>query len=102
MPKSEKAKAAIDLAKIALKASAAVLHKPGAVMLDGYPHLVYAPAQHGPGIRTENNGTKVEDIASAVSETPDYEILAARFGVTTDHVADAVRYAVAVGFAAVG
>jgi uncharacterized protein (DUF433 family) len=77
----------------------AVLHKPGAVRLDGYPRLVFAPMEHGPGIRTEDNGTPVADIAAAVAETPDYEALAAKFQTTPEHVAEAVRYAVETGFA---
>lgn len=91
----------IDLSKlIQCEGKATVLHKPDAVRLDGYPHLVYAPGQHGPGIRTEDNGTPVANIASAAAETPDYAALATRFGTTADHVADAIRYAVEAGFVA--
>ena len=32
--------------------------------LTGYPHLVYAPAQWGEGVRTEINGTRVAAVAS--------------------------------------
>lgn len=93
----------IDLTKlIRCEGKASVLHKPGAVRLDDYPRLVYAPGQHGPGIRTEDNGTAVEDIATAAAETPSYDALAARFNTTVDHVADAIRYAIDTGFAAQG
>lgn len=79
-----------------------VLHKPGAVKLDGYPLLVFAPIEHGPGIRTEDNGTLVSDIATAAAESPDFGQLAAKFGTTEAHVADALKYAVATGYATNG
>ena len=89
----------IKLEDVKVTGTAAVLHAPGAVRLDDYPHLVFAPLQHGPGIRTEDNGTAVADIAAAAAETPDYAALAARFRTTADHVADAIRYALAAGYA---
>lgn len=76
-----------------------VLNKPGAVNLGNYPHLAYAPSQWGPGVRTENNGTPVADIALAFSTHPNAEAVAAQFGVTVDHVNDALRYAAAVKYA---
>jgi hypothetical protein len=76
-----------------------VLHKPGAVKLDGYPLLTFAPLQHGAGIRTEDNGTPVSDIADAAAASPDLGTLAAKFGTSEAHVADALKYAVATGYA---
>jgi uncharacterized protein (DUF433 family) len=90
------------LKQVKVSGDVAALHKPGAVRLDDYPRLVYAPGQHGPGIRTEDNGTPVEDVAGAVAETPDYAALAAKFQTTPEHVAEAVRYAVAAGYATAG
>jgi hypothetical protein len=87
------------LKNVKVSADVTVLHKPGAVRLDGYPRLVYAPSYHGPGIRTEDNGTPVADIAAAAAETPDYGALAGRFGTTPEHVAEAIRYAVEAGAA---
>jgi uncharacterized protein (DUF433 family) len=72
---------------------ASVLHKPGAVRLDGYPLLAYAPSQHGPGIRTEDNGTPVADIVTELAVNPSVQAVAAKFNTTAAHVADAVRYA---------
>jgi uncharacterized protein (DUF433 family) len=88
----------IQLDKVKLVATAEVLHKPGVNKLTGYPHLVYAPAQYGPGVRTENNGTPVADIAAEISVNPDVDAVAAKFGVTVEHVHDALRYAAAAGF----
>ena len=90
----------IDLKELKLNLRAEVTHKPGAVRLDGYPLLVYAPAQHGPGIRTEDNGTPVADIAVAAAETPDYNVLARKFKTTPEHVEQAIRYAYAAQQAA--
>ncbi len=94
----------MDISELVLKSvkltgNIACLHKPGAVRLDGYPHLVYAPIFHGPGIRTEDKGVKVEDIAAEFAVNPSYEGVAAKFGTTAEHVADAIRYAVAAGAA---
>lgn len=75
------------------------LHKPGAVRLDDYPHLVYAPEQHGRGIRLEDTGVAVADIAAAFAVTPSCEAVASQFNTTADHVAEAIRYAVAAGAA---
>jgi len=89
-----------DLAKLKLKLGFAVTHKPGAVRLDAYPLLAYAPAQHGPGIRTEDKGIPVADIVAKVAELPSFDALAAHFGTTADHVAQALAYAVEVSPAA--
>jgi hypothetical protein len=86
------------LKRVKVKGEASVLHKPGAVRLDGYPRLVYAPGQHGPGIRLEDGGATVEDVIAAYRETPDAARVAAKLKTTPEHVADAVRYAAAVGY----
>jgi hypothetical protein len=85
----------LPLPKIEVSALAAVTHKPGAVRLDGYPLLVYAPVQHGPGIRTEDNGTPVADIAVRASEVSDLAVLAAQFGTSAEHVRQAISYTLA-------
>jgi uncharacterized protein (DUF433 family) len=99
MPDAKPIDAVAEFLKtVKVTGTATVLDKPGAVKLDGYPMLAYAPAQWGVGVRTENNGTPVSDIAIAAAETPDFQVLADRFGVTVEHVAEALRYALAVGF----
>lgn len=85
----------IDLSKVKVSVNASVTHKPGSVRLDGYPLLVYAPSQHGPGIWLEDGSASVADVVSAVSETPDYDALASKFKTSGDHVRQAVAYAVA-------
>lgn len=72
---------------------AAVTHKPDARVLEGFPLLVYAPSQWGPGVRLEDCGHAVADIAEAFESDPDADAVAARFGTTAEHVMDAVRYA---------
>lgn len=87
------------LKQLKVTGTATVLHKPGAVRLDGFPRLCYAPGQWGPGVRTEDNGTPVADIAAAfVEASGNADAVAARFATTPDHVADAVKYAAAAGF----
>lgn len=68
--------------------------------LDGFPKLawmVWHP-KHGNKVFTEDQAATVEDIALAVCETPDYEALAARFGTTHEHIAQAIEYAVRAKF----
>lgn len=86
------------LKQIKITGTATVLHKPGAVKLDGFPLLAFAPSQHGPGIRTEDKGVPVADIATEYAVNPDAEAVAAKFGTTAAHVAEAIRYAAAVKF----
>lgn len=86
------------LKSLKVTGQARVLHKPGAVRLDDYPRLVYALAQWGPGVRTEDKGVPVEDIARAVAGGASLDEAVAQFGTTPDHVADAVKYAQATGF----
>jgi uncharacterized protein (DUF433 family) len=92
---------AIYLKDLKVAGTASALHKPGAVRLDGYPLLVHAPRQWGDGVRTENNGTPVADVCAAVAEEPDLERLADRFGITTDHVEQALRYGLEAGYLAI-
>jgi uncharacterized protein (DUF433 family) len=84
-----------------ISGTAEVLHKPGAVKLDGFPLLAYAPAQHGPGVRTEDVGASVADIATEYAVNPSVGAVAAKYGTTEAHVVDALKYAEAVGFAEV-
>jgi uncharacterized protein (DUF433 family) len=86
------------LKTVKVKGEVSILHKPGAVKLDGYSLLAYAPGQYGPGVRTEDKGVPVADIATEFAVNPNAEAVAAKFGTTAAHVADAIRYAAAVGF----
>jgi len=70
-----------------------VLHKPGAVRLDEYPLLTYAPMEHGPGIRTEDNGTLVSDIVVEYEKIGDNEKVAQKFMTTKEHVQQAIQFA---------
>jgi hypothetical protein len=62
--------------------------------LDDYPLLAWS----GKKVHTEDGRATVEDLAVAVAHTPDFAALAARFGTTDEHVAQAVAYAVKAGF----
>lgn len=73
-----------------IQANFAVAHKPGAPRLDGFPLLAHAPAQWGPGVRTEDNGTPVAHIVAA--HAGDFAATAARFGTTEQHVRQAIAY----------
>lgn len=67
--------------------------KPGRDGLKGFPLLVHAPAQWGRGVRTEDKGVLVSDIAIKASEVPDRAALASLFGTTESHVDQALKYA---------
>lgn len=69
-----------------------VAHADGVVRTDGFSLLVYAPAQWGEGVRTEDNGTPVAAIVAASADDPDRESLARRFGTTVAHVKQALAY----------
>jgi uncharacterized protein (DUF433 family) len=75
----------------------AVTHVPGAIRLDGFPLLVHAPAQHGPGIRTEDRGIPVADIVAAAAEQSDHDALAEHFETTAAHVRQALAYSLVAG-----
>ncbi len=85
----------IDLDQLKASLTFKVGHKPGVERLDRWPLLVHAPSQWGPGVRTEDHGIPVEDLAAAVAESPDYARIAHAFGTTADHVAQAVDYVIA-------
>lgn len=87
-----------ELADLKVTGEASVLHRPGAIRLDGYTLLVHAPDQHGPGIRTEDNGTHVADLCAALAETPNLEVVAKRFNTSSSHVEQALAYASAAGY----
>lgn len=89
------------LKTLKISGTAEVLHKPGAVRLDAYPLLAYAPTQHGAGVRTEDKGVAVADIATEYAVNPSVDAVAEKFGTTPAHVVDALKYAEAVGFAEV-
>jgi hypothetical protein len=59
--------------------------------LDGFPLLAYAPDYWGPGVRTEDNGSPVAEIAAA--HTGDFATTAKRFKTTERHVRQAIAYA---------
>lgn len=83
-------------------ARARLLDKPSLARLVGYPGLVHAPTQWGPGIRTEDGGISAASIVEAYAADPDETAVASALGTTPTHVADAVAYAVAVGYASEG
>ena len=73
--------------------------------LDDFPLLVYAPMQvshnhldfkaafdpviHGPTIRVENSGARVEDICNELAVNGDLNEVAAKFRTTVAHVRQA-------------
>jgi uncharacterized protein (DUF433 family) len=90
------ADATIPTGPIQIVGTAECIEKPGAVRLDGFPLLVF----DGQAIKTEDNGTTVEDLTIAIAgSNRTYESIAAQFGTTANHVAEAIRYAVAAGYA---
>lgn len=72
-----------------------VAHKPGAVLLNNYPGLVYAPQQHGDFVAFAHNGKPVDDVKShtamafAISAILD---MARDLGVSFGDVCDALKY----------
>jgi hypothetical protein len=92
----------VDLESVKLAGSAEVLHRPGAVRLDEFPGLVFAPAQHGPGIRTEDSGASVEAIcmaaAVATEQGQDLDAIADRFRTSPEYVRQAIEYGSRIGF----
>jgi hypothetical protein len=68
--------------------------------LTGYPHLVYAPAQWGEGVRIASNGQSVEEIAGyADTQYRDTTLAylmdetAQRFSISWPELFDALCYA---------
>ncbi len=70
-------------------------HKAIAESLRNFPLLVHAPDQHGPGVRTEDHGVAVDEIAKAAATVKDHKTLAERFKTSPDHVQQALKYAAA-------
>jgi hypothetical protein len=64
--------------------------------LTGYPHLVYAPAQWGEGVRCGSNGIPAAAVASDAKHDPIGDVAEA-YGVSLQEVCDCVRYAKAHG-----
>ncbi len=58
-----------------------------------FPLLVWSDGQ----VRTEDGRTTVRDIARAYPDDPRIGTLAARFGTSHSHIAQAVQYAVKAG-----
>lgn len=75
--------------KVAL---ATVEHKPGALRLDLYPLLVYAPKQWGEGVRVASNGARATEIAETLAAAGPAEAVARHFGVTLEELGQAARY----------
>ncbi len=71
-----------------------VTHKDGP-RLDGFPLLAHSPAQWGEGVRTEDRGIPVAEIAAA--HAGDFAATAAKFGTTEAHVRQAVAYHITRG-----
>jgi hypothetical protein len=66
--------------------------------LAGYPHLTYAPAQWGDGVRIARNGAEVDSITDDAAPTVlMLDRLAAAERITWDELFDALRYARANG-----
>ena len=90
---------------IGVVANVSVFHQDGALKLDDFPLLVYAPMQvshnhldfkaafdpviHGPTIRVENSGARVEDICNELAVNGDLNEVAAKFRTTVAHVRQA-------------
>jgi len=70
--------------------------------LYGFPLLgwmVWHPT-HGNKVFTEDGAASVESIALDTVTIPNYEALAAKHGTTTEHIRQAIEYAVKSGFLA--
>ncbi len=60
-----------------------------------FPGLVFAPDQWGPGVRCQSNGTsvaKICDLVKADGGAPTLDQIAARFDISKEEAADAIRY----------
>ena len=85
-----------DLENITVDMVASVTHKPGAIQLGAFPLLVYAPAQHGPGIRLDN-GESVEEIFKAAKAGKTLADLSRQFKTTELHIKQAIAYVTTMG-----
>ncbi len=72
--------------------------------LDKFPLLAWMVShpKHGSKVFTEDGAASVEDIALDVAATPSYEALALKHGTTSEHVRQAIDYALAAGFISEG
>jgi hypothetical protein len=70
--------------------------------LDAYPLLGWMNnhPRHGKKVFTEDGAATVEEIALAACETPDHDLLAARFGTSAAHASQAIAYALKAQFLA--
>jgi hypothetical protein len=71
-----------------------VQHPPAAIRLDGFPLLAHSPQQWGQGVRTEDNGTRVDAIVAA--HKGDFAATAAQFKTTEKHVRQALAYSLMI------
>jgi hypothetical protein len=60
--------------------------------LTGFPHLVYAPAQCGEGVRCGSNGASAMDVAEEAAVMP-IEKVATFHHISLHEALDALRYA---------
>jgi hypothetical protein len=106
-----------DLKHLAVNCTIECTHKLGAVRLDSFPLLVFAPMQeshdhpdfsaahnplvHGNAVRTEDRGILVSDIVVKAATMPDYQQLADYFGTSTEHIHQVIDYAVKASTSAV-
>lgn len=58
-----------------------------------FPLLVWSPLQWGEDVYTEDGKASVAQIVQAMLKLLDFDAVAARFGTTTDHVEQALDYA---------
>ncbi len=68
--------------------------------IDKHPLLAWMVQhpRHGSKVFTEDQAATVEDIALAACETSNYDVLAARFGTSGEHIHQAIDYALEAGF----
>jgi len=93
------ADATLPTGPIAIIGTAECVARPGSVSLDAYPLLTFAPEQYGKGIRTEDKGVSVAEIAEAFAVNPNIYAIATQFATTVNHVADAIKYSIKIGLA---
>ena len=96
------ADATLPTGPIEIIGTAECVARPGSISLDAYPLLTFAPEQYGKGIRIEDNGTTVAEIAEAFAVQPDAAAVAQKFATTADHDRQAIDYAVQAGLASTG
>ena len=70
-----------------------VTHQPGAIRLDGYPCLVYAPKQLGPGVRLNDTHMEVEEIYHVYLSGEPIPDPARQYQTDERHIHEAIAYA---------